>query len=481
MNAIVAEETAVEPKTNESKSCCDVEESPQTLRRGLQIFGTKVRAIKKKKSNMGQIERGIAKESKSLLREALRDVVQDQADSCPPVCPVCGTRLKDTRIEERTLRSEWGEITIKRVYGYCPNCQRWMAPVDEKLGIGAHDTNTPSWAEKMTYIGTKVPMSEAAEILEHLTGEKIAPSRVERETKRTSEKALADRGRDVQQAMSPTERHDFAKRESARLPKGLFTLVILIDGWMMRERDDWGRTEDLRAMGKKPERWHEVKTGRFYLIESHEWHEGSRPSLEDSGYLATRLDADGFSGLVWTEAVRYGLLKASRVLVISDGGVWIWKIIEDRFSFADKELDFYHASQHLWVVAHALYGEGTEEAQAWVEPLLHQLRHGGEAGVISSIADLCEIIQDQSKLEIIQREQEYFEKHQDHMDYDKRAKRGEPIGSGAVESAAKRYHVRFKRNGQFWSRTWDEGLLQLKSLQMSGRWHELWLFLHQEN
>jgi hypothetical protein len=144
-------------------------------------------------------------------------------------------------------------------------------------------------------------------------------------------------------------------------------------------------------------------------------------------------------------------------------------------------MDFYHASQHLWAVAHALYGEGTEAARAWVDFLLHQLRHGGEAGVISSITDLREIIQDQSTSEIIRREQGYFEKHRDHIGYDRRAKRGDPIGSGAMESAAKRYHVRFKRNGQFWSRTWDEGLLHLKSLQMSGRWHELWPFLHQEN
>jgi len=208
--------------------------------------------------------------------------------------------------------------------------------------------------------------------------------------------------------LSPTERHEFAREQEGRLPEGHFTLVILMDGWMMRERDDWGCTEAMRAAGRNPERWHEVKTGRYYLIESNDWHEGSRPSLAGSGYLATRLDAEGFSELVWTEAVRYGLQKADRVLVISDlpgaqtgGGVWIWKIMEDRFSFADKELDFYHASQHLWVVSNALHGEGTEEAREWVEPLLHQMRHGGEAGVIQTLSDLHEIIKDQKTREVV--------------------------------------------------------------------------------
>jgi len=193
--------------------------SPQTLRRGLQVFGSWVRAMKKRKTSLDQMEQGINQMSKMHLREAMRDVAQLRADACPPVCPVCGTRLQDTRIEERTVRSQWGEITLKRTYGYCPKCLRWLAPADTEFGLKDRDTNTPVWAEMMSCLGTKVPMSEAAEILEHITGEKVAPSRVERETKRTAEKALAVREEDVEQALSPTEHHEFA-RNYAQPPAG---------------------------------------------------------------------------------------------------------------------------------------------------------------------------------------------------------------------------------------------------------------------
>ena len=41
-----------------------------------------------------------------------------------------------------------------------------------------------------------------------------------------------------------------------------------------------------------------------------------------------------------------------------------------------KTLDFHHARDHLWAVAHLLHGEGTPEARAWVQPLLEVPAHG---------------------------------------------------------------------------------------------------------
>ena len=64
--------------------------------------------------------------------------------------------------------------------GYCPCCKEWVISADAVLGLEAHTQNSPDWAEKMAYLATKVPPVEAAEILEHLTGEEAAPSRTER-------------------------------------------------------------------------------------------------------------------------------------------------------------------------------------------------------------------------------------------------------------------------------------------------------------
>lgn len=88
--------------------------------------------------------------------------------------------------------------------------------------------------------------------------------------------------------------------------------------------------------------------------------------------------------------------------------------------------------------------------------------------MIHTLSDLRELIKEEKTLKVVVREHEYFEKHREHLNYKKRAERGEPLGSGAVESSAKIYQVRFKRGGQFWSREHDDGLLQLKAMQLSG-------------
>jgi len=48
--------------------------------------------------------------------------------------------------------------------------------------------------------------------------------------------------------------------------------------------------------------------------------------------------------------------------------------VTDRFSTATGVLDFYHASQHLWDLAHTLHPENAVAARAWVEPLLQTLQ-----------------------------------------------------------------------------------------------------------
>ena len=61
------------------------------------------------------------------------------------------------------------------------------------------------------------------------------------------------------------------------------------------------------------------------------------------------------------------------------------------------------------------------------------------------------------------REWNYFQSHQDHLDYAAKAARGLPIGSGCIESTCKQYQMRVKRCGQFWIKENLEGLLCLYS------------------
>ena len=52
-------------------------------------------------------------------------------------------------------------------------------------------------------------------------------------------------------------------------------------------------------------------------------------------------------------------------------------------------------------------------------------------------------------------------------------KRGEPLGSGAIESTCRQMQCRMKRGGQFWSRAGDEALLCLEIFWRNDRWELL--------
>ena len=73
----------------------------------------------------------------------------------------------------------------------------------------------------------------------------------------------------------------------------------------------------------------------------------------------------------------------------------------------------------------------------------------------------------------VRTEVNYFHEHQERMDYRSAQRRGEPLGSGAIEATCRQYPCRFKRPGQFWSRTGDEALLCLETFWRNGRWHLL--------
>lgn len=90
---------------------------------------------------------------------------------------------------------------------------------------------------------------------------------------------------------------------------------------------------------------------------------GQRAIISQRGYVATRLGLEAFAAQLYREALQRGLGQAQQVLVIADGALWIWNLAKDRFPDARQQLDLWHADEHLWEVAHDLYGRGTPEAR----------------------------------------------------------------------------------------------------------------------
>jgi hypothetical protein len=151
-----------------------------------------------------------------------------------------------------------------------------------------------------------------------------------------------------------------------------------------------------------------------------------------------------FGRQVQAEARRRGLGEAPKVLVVADGSLWIWNIVKDRFAAATGVVDFYHASQHLWDLAHTLHPENETGARAQAQP------------------------------PAVARKTNCFTEHREHLHYAARAAEGCPVGSGAMESLCGQLQGRFKRGGQFWTAPGRRRLMSLEVARRNQDWQEVW-------
>ena len=140
-----------------------------------------------------------------------------------------------------------------------------------------------------------------------------------------------------------------------------------------------------------------------------------------------------------------------------------------RWATAVEVRDFYHASEDVWELGRALYGEA---AQEWVESRLHELRHGQEAKFLAHLAELK--VPRGQHAETVREQKNYFANQAGRLNYEAIADRDWPIGSGAVESACSGHQNRFKRRGQFWTRAGLGHLAALKQARENQHWDELW-------
>ena len=189
--------------------------------------------------------------------------------------------------------------------------------------------------------------------------------------------------------------------------------------------------------------------------------------------MATREGIDGLREQLHAEALRRGLGQAAGVLVIADGAVWIWRLADDRFKDARQRLDFYHAVQHLAAVGRALFGEDKAKLKGWLRPLIHQLKNQSALHVVAQLEEILAALPAGPTAETVQKEVNYLHEHKHRMDYRAGRRRGEPIGSGAIESTCRQTQCRFKRPGQYWSTEGDESLLCLETFWRNKRWHLL--------
>jgi len=367
--------------------------------------------------------------------------------------------LKQRRRRPLTLRSELGEIELVVDYGQEPGAGRWCCPIREHWQLGPHAKLTPGFAEKLCFTATATGSYEEAAQVASQWSQTVDDSTLHALVQRVGARA-EDRAQ--RRYEEPAE-----ERLPRRGPSEVG--VLMVDGCQLRYRGaGWGqqKTSENRV------EWHELKLGVFYRHEEAARTESGRGLLLDKLVVSWQDQALELGRRLHWEALREGLARAQDTLFLADGAEWTWNLKQDRWRTARGLLDFYHGSEHLWELGRALHGQQQPELAQWVEPLRHQLRHGKERRVLRQIDRLKKRRGEPGK--VIQREQNYFQTNAGRMNYQEIARRGWPIGSGAVESACRQKQCRFKRCGQFWTKAGLRNLCALDEARRNRHWDELW-------
>lgn len=431
------------------------------------------RCVNSAEENLGHLEEQLLRGSHELMRQMLEKAAQAKAAAVPPRCPVCGQPLhRVSGGHGTTMQTRFGAIRVARARGWCRRCHKWRFPADAALGLPAEGTQSPAVQEIAALVVSKMPAAEAEQVVERLVGAKISAATLGRQARQQGQRAQEKRAALDRQMSGPAGRAQQDRDLQMQLALEPFTLVIELDAWNIRERDAWGHSAQQRAQGEEPPRWHWVYGGTCFRLGHRGETAGGRATILSRGYVMTRGGIEALRAQLWAEASRRGLGRANEVLIVADGAVWIWNLAADRFPGARQRVDFYHVSEHLWTVARTLHPDDATAARAWVEPLLAKLKADEGCPVITQLEQLRPRLEGEAGAQLA-REIEYLKTHRERLDYGTAKARGEPLGSGAIESTCRQYQCRFKRPGQFWTHTGDEALLCLETFRRNGRWHLL--------
>jgi hypothetical protein len=355
-------------------------------------------------------------------------------------CP-CGGEAVCAGTRPKGVQTVVGWITVRRAYYVCAGCGHGHCPLDATLGL-ARDSLSPGVRRLASRCGALLPFAEAARTLADTARVQLSASTVRTVTETVGARREAALAREIAAAWeegAPAE------------PAAPARLYVAMDGIRILGTDGAGR---------------EVKVGVVIPVLG----DGADAPRERASYVAGLESAEVFGPRLALEAHRRGLEAAPQVAVLGDGAAWIWALATAYFPRALQIVDWFHASERVWALGRALFGEGTEQTTTWVEQQLGRVAQGHAAMLATEWAALpC-----RSEAAVVRDEQvTYFTNQADRMAYARYRAAGWDIGSGMVESACKRViGAREKGPGMRWSEAGAHTVAAVRVLLLNDQWHD---------
>jgi hypothetical protein len=247
---------------------------------------------------------------------------------------------------------------------------------------------------------------------------------------------------------------------------------VSIDGVKILTREEGYREVKMVSVSEvvvEPER---TTRGEEETRDSADEERGRQDSIKlmAHSYRAVLGDKAAFVPALKGELARRRVAQAYKISTVNDGADWIWDLTQRYLPERRVEiLDWPHAVENLAKAGRAGWGEGTSEAQAWLEQRKTELWNGQRVQVDIGLDQLPRRYREQGR--DIRQVKTYVDQHWARLRYDLFRAEGRPIGSGTVESAARNLVTwRMKRGGQRWSNPGSTRMLAAVGEVHSGRW-----------
>lgn len=372
-----------------------------------------------------------------------------------PVC--CGKPMENRGRRRITVQCLSGEIVLERTRYRCQVCWRELTPADAEVCLGRHRVTKPL-AKRVCQLATIEHFTRLEQLLADQHGVNLGHEEI---------LELVHEAGDAAERLRRAEAQNWHDRPTAqrRWPEPDVSparVYVSCDGIMYCTNQS---EPDPHHPGRQRLIWQQMKVGCVYWQDvSGRWQKQmiwGREGPEEFGISLFRL------------ACRCGYRQASEKIFAADGADWCWEIQARYFGDATGILDWYHASEHIWTAAHALFSD-TESARSWADEALSCLREQGGRGLYTWLHNQQRLQRGRRRKTTTQL-LNYVQPRRSRMDYQNYRGAGWQIGTGMMESTAKQLvGVRLKGPGMHWTERGALAVTALRAQDLNGRWRTFW-------
>ena len=371
----------------------------------------------------------------------------------------CGRIARYVERRPKTFETALGPMRLVRAYYHCETCQSGFCPRDRALGF-SEASLSPAVVRMIGAAAAMVSFEESHELMRELAGLEVNAKRVER-TAEALGKEIARDERAVVEASEPSAPTMYLGMDGTGIPMRASELV----GREGKQLDGSSKTREVKlvtvwtAEGKDKDGIPQRDAGSVTYS----------AAIESAARRDTDEIPSDFAQRVVREATRRGFDEATRKVVLGDGALWIWKLAEEHFPDAIQIVDLFHAKQHMFDVAKAIYGATSDLAKQWGKLRRDELDRGDLDGVLTALRVHAPKVEEARKC------LDYVTRNLHRMRYPDFRAQELSVSTGVVEAGCKvTIGTRCKRAGMHWTVEGADAIIALRSSRLSGRFEDFW-------